>query len=94
MDEDGGSSIPYVGRLRKLVTFLAPLTWCEVLRRVLHIFRADLSADFMRDVFGALERWDFGSLEAGRKLEVIVFLVKKCFKTNAFMTLWTRVWPT
>ncbi len=58
------------------------MTWCEILRRFLHVFRLDLSPELLRDVTTALEQWDFGGLPPTRKLEVTVFLVRKCLQSK------------
>jgi hypothetical protein len=74
--------VPPLGRLRKLITFLGQMTWGEILRRFLHVFRGELSPDLLREAFAALESWNFGGLPAGRKLEITAFLVRKCLHSK------------
>lgn len=74
--------VPPLGRLRKLVTFMGPMTWGEILRRFLHVYRAELPADLMREAFPALESWNFGSLSPARKLQITSFLVRKCLHSK------------
>lgn len=80
-----GASVPPLGRLRKLVTFLGQMTWVEILRRFLHVFRAELSPELLREAFAALEAWNFGSLPPARKLEITAFLVRKCLHSKVIL---------
>jgi hypothetical protein len=81
-DEETYGVVPPLGRLRKLVSFLGQMTWGEILRRFLHVYRAELPAELLRESFAALESWNFGSLPPGSKLRITAFLARKCLHSK------------
>ena len=80
--EEGEPRVVFLARFKKLASHLNPMTWHEVLRRVMYAHRYDLSKPLLRRCMECLHNADFGSISLCDKIEVFSFLVRRCLQSS------------